>query len=102
MVARSSRATMTVTDEPNGPPSLTAVARSGTRWTVLQFGGARLVTFLVFLILARLLTPADFGLVAIATVFVALLQLVVEGGFGQAIIQRPDLERGHLDTVFWT
>jgi PST family polysaccharide transporter len=93
---------MTATDEPNGPASLAAVARSGTRWTIVQFGGARLVTFVVFLILARLLTPVDFGLVAMALVFVELLQLLVEGGFAQALIQRPELERGHLDTVFWT
>lgn len=93
---------MTATEESSGPGSLAAVARSGTRWTVLQFGGARLVTFVVFLVLARLLTPADFGLVAIATVFIALLQLLVEGGFGQALVQRSTVERGHLDTVFWT
>lgn len=84
------------------PGSLSDAARSGARWMVVQFGGARIVTFLVFLVLARLLDPEDFGLVAIATVFVALLQLLVEGGFSQAIIQRVDVERGHLDTVFWT
>lgn len=56
----------------------------------------------MFIVLARLLAPADFGVVAIATVFVALLQLLVEGGFSQALIQRPTLEHGHVDTAFWT
>ena len=68
----------------------------------MQNVGSRVTSFLVFLILARLLTPEEFGVVALATVFVALLQLLVEGGFGQALIQRANLERGHVDTVFWT
>lgn len=93
---------MTVTPEELSPESLGAAARTGSRWTALQFGGSRLATFLVFLVLARVLTPEDFGIVAIATVFVALLQLLVEGGFGLALIQRKDLEPGHVDTVFWT
>jgi O-antigen/teichoic acid export membrane protein len=82
--------------------SLKASARSGTRWIALGFGGAKLSTTLVFLILARLLTPQEFGVVAIATVFVTLLQILVDGGFSNALIQRTDLERGHIDTVFWT
>lgn len=92
---------MTGYDQASGT-SLKEAARRGTRWTVVQNGGSRVTSFLVFLILARLLTPEDFGVVALATVFVALLQLLVEGGFGQALIQRPNLERGHVDTVFWT
>jgi PST family polysaccharide transporter len=82
--------------------SLKATARSGSRWTVLGYGGAKVSTTLLFVVLARLLTPEDFGVVAIAVVFVALLQLLVEGGFRDALIQRAELERGHVDTVFWT
>jgi O-antigen/teichoic acid export membrane protein len=93
---------MTALSGEPAPESLKDSARTGSRWTALQFGGSRLATFAVFLVLARLLTPEDFGIVAIATVFVALLQLLVEGGFSQALIQRPNLEPGHVDTVFWT
>lgn len=93
---------MTTVGGPAPPRSLRAAARVGTRWTALQFGASRLATFLVFLVLARLLTPEDFGIVALATVFVTLLQLLVEGGFSQALIQRANLEPGHVDTVFWT
>jgi O-antigen/teichoic acid export membrane protein len=93
---------MTAAPEEFPTGSLKAAARAGSRWTAFQFGGSRLATFLVFLVLARLLTPEEFGVVAIATVFVALLQLLAEGGFSQALIQRRDLEPGHVDTVFWT
>lgn len=84
------------------PGSLKASARSGSRWAALGLTGAKLSTLVVFVVLARLLTPQEFGVVAIATVFVALARVFVEGGFSEALIQRADLERGHVDTVFWT
>lgn len=53
------------------------------------------------LILARLLTPSDFGLVAMAMAVVALLELMGAFGFDSALIQRQDTERKHYDTA-WT
>lgn len=53
------------------------------------------------LILARLLTPADFGLVAMATAVVALTELMGAFGFDTALIQRQDAKRAHYDTA-WT
>ncbi|MBT9521162.1 MAG: lipopolysaccharide biosynthesis protein [Dechloromonas sp.] len=52
------------------------------------------------LILARLLLPADFGLVAMAAPVVALVELLGALGMDSALIQRPDLKRSHLDTAF--
>jgi len=49
-----------------------------------------------------LLVPADFGLVAMAGVFIALLELLVQQGFSVAITQREDLEPEHESTAFWT
>jgi O-antigen/teichoic acid export membrane protein len=76
------------------------VAR-GLTWTVIDVWGRQLLNLGVFIVLARLLSPADFGLVALAGVFVAFAQLVVDQGFGDALIQRRDLERRHVDTAFW-
>jgi len=53
------------------------------------------------LILARLLTRSDFGLVAMAMAVVALLELMGAFGFDSALIQRQDTERKHYDTA-WT
>lgn len=52
-------------------------------------------------ILARLLTPADFGYIAMATVITELAGLFGNFGFGSMLIQRRILPRVHLDTVFW-
>lgn len=76
------------------------VAR-GLIWTTLQGAGTQLISFAVFLILARLLDPESFGLVAMATVAVAFFKIFGNFGFGSAIVQRKDLEPGHLNTAFW-
>ena len=69
---------------------------------MLQGIGTQLMSFIVFLVLARLLDPESFGLVAMATVAVAFFRIFKEFGFGAAVIQRENLESGHLDTAFWT
>jgi len=53
------------------------------------------------LVLVRVLTPSDFGLVAMAMAVVALLELMGAFGFDSALIQRQDTERSHFDTA-WT
>jgi PST family polysaccharide transporter len=71
-------------------------------WRVLDSGGSELLSILFFVVLGRLLTPADFGVVAIAGVFLLSGQLILRSGFGIAIIQRDRLEPAHLDAAFWT
>lgn len=71
-------------------------------WAVLRGGGHRVITLAVFVVLARLLDPEAFGLVALAGVFIAFTELFMGIGFGAAIIQRRELEAAHLDTAFWT
>ena len=71
-------------------------------WTALQSLGVRLFSLVVFIVLARLLTPSDFGLVAMAGVFVALGGALVDQGLGTAITQRENLEPAHEHTAFWT
>ena len=76
------------------------VAR-GITWTVAELWGRQALNLAVFAVLTRLLTAADFGLVALATVFVSFAQLVVDQGLGDALIQRREVTRRHLDTAFW-
>ena len=76
------------------------VAR-GVTWTIVDNWGRQLLGFAVFVILAKLLQPADFGLVALAVVFVNFAQVFVDQGLGDALIQRRELTRSHIDTAFW-
>jgi len=74
----------------------------GVLWTAIQSWGSQFMTLLVFLLLARLLAPEDFGLVSFASVFISFLYILQDQGFSQAIIQRQNLDPEHLDTAFWT
>lgn len=82
--------------------SIRQKAIKGVVWSAIQTWGSQAGSLIVFFILARLLTPEDFGLVSLANVFLVFMQLLLEQGFAQALIQREDLEPEHLDTAFWT
>ncbi|PSN18836.1 colanic acid exporter [filamentous cyanobacterium CCP5] len=82
--------------------SLGQRAIRGVMWSAAEKWGAQLFSTIVFLLLARLLGPETFGLVALAHVFLAFMQIFLDQGFAQAIIQRDELEPEHLDTAFWT
>lgn len=71
-------------------------------WSIVQNWGSQAGSFLVFLILARLLTPQDFGLLSLANIFLAFMNIFLEQGFTLALIQREKLEPEHLDTAFCT
>jgi O-antigen/teichoic acid export membrane protein len=70
-------------------------------WSFVQTWGRQIVSVLVFLVLARLLEPSAFGVIALTGVLIALLQAFVDQGFSDAVVQRERLDREHLDTAFW-
>ena len=77
-------------------------AVKGVVWSAIQSWGRQAIAFIVFALLARLLAPEVFGLVALAGVFLAFTQVFLDQGFADAIIQRQQLDPEHLDTAFWT
>ena len=77
-------------------------AAKGVFWTATGAWGRQLALFIVIAIQARLLDPSDFGLVAFAAVFVGFTHIVADEGLADAIVQRKELEREHLDAAFWT
>jgi O-antigen/teichoic acid export membrane protein len=76
-------------------------AVKGVAWTSAANWGCQLLGFCFSTTLARLLNPQAYGLVALAWVYIAFIQIFVTQGFGMAIIQRRDLEEEHLDSAFW-
>ena len=86
---------------PSPPSSLVGTASRGVLWTAGAQFIAQGIHVAVRLVLARLLVPDDFGLVAMAMVFLSLTPLVADLGVGQALAQRQDLAEGHRSTAFW-
>ena len=61
-------------------------------WRIGESGGAQLVSFLVSIVLARLLTPEDYGVIALVTVFTSILQVFVDSGLGTALVQKKNAD----------
>lgn len=70
-------------------------------WRFLERCGAQGVTFVVSIVLARLLDPAVYGTVALMTVFTAILQVFVDSGLGNALIQKKDADDLDFSSVFY-
>jgi lipopolysaccharide exporter len=81
--------------------SVSAGMTKGAAWNVLFRVLDRSIGLLSTVVLARLLVPADFGVVALASSVVGLLGLLTDFGLDLALIQKPDAARRHFDTV-WT
>ena len=81
--------------------SLEKRAARGLTWTLIDTWGTQVLGLIVFAVLTNLLVPEQFGLVALATVFVAFAQLFVDQGLGDALIQRKTVSRSQIDTAFW-
>lgn len=70
-------------------------------WRFLERCGAQGVTFIVSIVLARLLDPEVYGTVALVTVLITILQVFVDSGFGTALIQKKDADDLDFSTVFF-
>lgn len=70
-------------------------------WVYLETISAQAVTFIVTIILARLLTPNDYGTIALVTVFVNVANVFVTSSFSYALIQKKDADDLDYQTMFW-
>lgn len=67
----------------------------------MERGGSQGVQFLVQIILARLIAPEEFGIIALVTVFVNLAQVFVQSGFSTALIQKKDADELDFSSIFY-
>ncbi|WP_319574712.1 lipopolysaccharide biosynthesis protein [uncultured Desulfobacter sp.] len=74
----------------------------GIAWNLFERFGAQGLQFVLGILLARLLTPADFGLTGMIYVFFAVAQVFVDGGFGAAYVQKKEVTAYDSDTVFYS
>lgn len=73
----------------------------GVGWSTVQNWSRQLITFVVYWVLARLLGPESYGLIALAGVFITILDIFSDVSFGAALEQRKDLSAQHINAVFW-
>ncbi|SEQ41965.1 Membrane protein involved in the export of O-antigen and teichoic acid [Devosia sp. YR412] len=78
-----------------------SAAIRGTLWSLVSSLVPSALGFLVFLASSRVLTPAEFGIVAFAVSIASVGVAIAPAGFREALIQRQTITPAHLDTVFW-
>ena len=81
--------------------SLKSKTTSALFWSFCETVGTRGVQFVVGVILARLLMPAQFGLIGMLTIFIAVAQIFIDSGFGAALIQRTEITEADICSVFY-
>ena len=70
-------------------------------WRFAERTGAKMVSFVVSMILARILAPEHYGTIALVTVITHILQVFVDSGMGNALIQKKDADELDFSTVFY-
>ena len=76
-------------------------AVSGMLWTSIQRFAGMGMSFISGIILARLLTPKDYGAIGMLTIFMLVAQAILDGGFGAALIQKRRPSQEDYSTIFW-
>lgn len=76
-------------------------ALSSLFWKLMERGGTQGIQFIVQIVLARLLLPEEYGLIALVTIFITLANVFVQSGFNTALIQKKDADEVDFSSVFY-
>ena len=81
--------------------SLKSQAVSGVLWSAIQKFGISIISFISNIILARLLTPHDYGAIGLLAIFIVISNALIYGGFLSALIQKKNADDTDFSTVFY-
>jgi O-antigen/teichoic acid export membrane protein len=91
---------MSTSDLPPAPMRLVAKAVVGASWTAVEQVSTTALKLATLLVLARLLSPAEFGLAAAGLLVAELAFMFSEAAMGQALVQRSQLRAEHIRVAF--
>ena len=75
---------------------------TGFLWRLMQNAGSQIVGFIISIVLARILMPEDYGVVAMITVFTNIAMVFINTGFSSAIVQKKELSETDISTMFYS
>ena len=70
-------------------------------WKLFERISAQLIQFVVTIVLARLLLPSEYGIIALITIFINLCDVIIDGGMNTALIQKKDADNTDFSTIFY-
>lgn len=74
---------------------------SGIKWSAIERFAVQGIQFIIGLILARLLSPSDYGIIGMLAIFIAISQTIIDSGFSKALIQKQDRSEIDFATAFY-
>ncbi|MEG2282715.1 MAG: oligosaccharide flippase family protein, partial [Rikenellaceae bacterium] len=81
--------------------SLKQQATSSVLWSAIERFSVQGAQYIISIIIARLLIPSDYGLIAMLSIFIAISQTFIDGGFANALIQKKERTEVDYSTVFY-
>ncbi|MBE0654108.1 MAG: oligosaccharide flippase family protein, partial [Bacteroidales bacterium] len=81
--------------------SLKQKTLTGLKWSAFERFGTQGISFIITIIIARILSPSDYGILGMIAIFLALSRVFIEAGFGTALIRKQDRTQTDFSTVFY-
>ncbi|HNT28815.1 MAG TPA: oligosaccharide flippase family protein, partial [bacterium] len=82
-------------------PSLKEKTVTGATWVAVEKWGQQAVQFVITVLIARILSPADYGIIGILLVFLMLSNVLIDSGFGAALVRKQEATDADYATVFY-
>lgn len=76
-------------------------ALKGVFWSGVEKIGVKAMAFIISIVIARILTPSDYGLIGMIMVFIAIANIFINGGLSQALVQKQDRSEADMTTAFY-
>ncbi len=76
-------------------------AVKGVFWSAVDKGGVKAISFIVSIIIARILSPDDYGTIGMILVFINISNIIIDSGISQALVQRKDRSDTDMSTAFF-
>lgn len=74
---------------------------NGAKWSFIEKFSSQFIQFFLSIFIARLVMPAEYGLIAMLTIFLAVAQIFIDSGFSNALVQKQDRTQVDYSTVFY-
>lgn len=74
---------------------------NGLFWKVMENGGSQGIQFVISIVLARLLSPDEYGIINLVMIFVTIANVIVQNGFGTALVQKQQADERDYSSVFY-
>ena len=74
---------------------------TGFFWRVLEKTSSQVAGFIISIILARLLLPSDYGIIAMTLIFLSVADVLVTSGFSSALVQKIKVDDVDFSSIFW-